>query len=547
MDRDDQSKIPFGRRRDDAEPTSASEASHFTPGNPDWFPEGQAEHSTWEVAAQMRGVIAAAVDGMIAIDERGRIEWINPAAERIFGYRQEELIGKNINVLMPEAYHGQHGQYLRNYLETGQTKIMGSGREVKGLRKDGGVFPMDLGVSEVKVGGEKMFTGIVRDITQRKEAERSLVEAKDAAEKANRFKDAFLAMVSHELRTPLNPIMAAVSLLQSKKDLDPEVGEEIISIRRNVEQEAHLVDDLINFSQLARGQAALHHEVVDVHALIHRLASQFEREADVKGIELALLLQAQHFSIWADPNRISQVLTNLLRNAIKFTPQGGRVTLRSLDAADGWCQIEISDTGIGIAPEVLGRLFNAFEQGEQTITRRFGGLGLGLAISKSIVELHGGKLLARSEGTDQGSTFVLELGTVPPVPEEMNHQDILTANRHHCRILLVEDHQDTRRVMVKLLKSLGYSVTAATGVRDALRLEEEEPFDVLVSDIGLPDGSGLDIIRQIKRHHAIKGIAVSGFGQPEDLNRSREAGFLDHLIKPLNFNRLERVLEEITA
>ena len=528
----------------------------FTKVTRDMTQPRQAEQAIRDTAAQMQGVIKTAVDGIIAIDERGRIEWLNPSALRIFGYTQEELIGQNIKVLMPDPYHTQHDQYLSNYHQTGQAKIIGIGREVKGRRKDGSIFPIDLAVSEVKLGDRRMFTGIVRDITLRKEAEQSLVVAKESAEAAresaeaaNKAKDQFLAMVSHELRTPLTPILAAVSFLELKTEIDPEVQEEISTIRRNVEHEAQLVDDLLNLTRLSRGKIELHFEIVDVHILLHNLLSQFESEAAAKNIELTAELRAGDHYIWADPKRILQVLNNLLHNAIKFTTKAGHISIRTTNVGEHELQIELADSGIGIEPEVLNRLFHPFEQGDTAITRQFGGLGLGLAISKGIVDLHGGSLTASSPGKNKGAIFCLKLSTVPAVPEPKVPMAATPAQNAAYRLLLVEDHGDTLRIMAKLLKSLGYVVLTASTVREAVQLADKEKFDVLVSDIGLPDGSGLDVVRllQAKQGHTIKAIALSGFGQPEDLHRSRAAGFMDHLIKPVDFQKLEAVLRQLTT
>jgi PAS domain S-box-containing protein len=492
-------------------------------------------------------VINTAVDGILAIDERGKIEWLNPSALRIFGYSKEELIGKNINVLMPEPYHGEHDQYLKNYRDTKHAKIIGIGREVKGKRKDGSIFPLDLAVSEVRLGSRRMFTGIIRDITQRKEAERLLVEAKETAEAANKAKDQFLAMVSHELRTPLTPILAAVSFLENRKDLPREVHEEIASIRRNVEREAQIVDDLLNLTRVARGKIELHYEVVDAHLLLRTLLRESENEIDERDLVLTTALGAKNRNLWADPKRLQQVLSNLLHNAIKFSSVNGQISVRTSNPEEGRLRIEISDSGIGIEPEVLMRLFSPFEQGEKTINRSFGGLGLGLAISKGIVDLHGGVLSATSEGKGKGATFVLELTTVPAVPEETTPAAAPTEADDRPGVLLVEDHPDTLRIMAKLLRGMGYHVTVASSVKEALRVAEGRDFAVLVSDIGLPDGSGLDIVRQLKvGRSGLKAIAVSGFGQPEDLARSREAGFSEHLIKPVNFQRLESLLRQVT-
>ena len=505
------------------------------------------EQALRDSEARHRAILEAAVDGIITIDERGTIESLNPAAERLFGYAARDLIGRNVKLLMPNPYRDEHDRYLTNYRETGEKKIIGIGREVLGQRKDGSTFPLDLAVSEVMLGDRRVFTGVVRDITDRKRAERELVEAKDAAVAASTAKDQFLAVVSHELRTPLNPILAAVSYLEQQHDLGADVKEEVVSIRRNVEHEARLVDDLLNLTRITRGKIELHNEAVDVHGLLRTVLVESQTDVDEKGIQLATALRAGQHYVWADPTRIRQVLTNLLNNAIKFSDPGGEITVRTSDTADGRFRMEIVDKGIGMPPEVLARLFNPFEQGEQTITRRYGGLGLGLAISKGIIDLHGGQLFATSAGRGAGSTFVMELSVVPALPGQAAGAEPPPRGERAIRVLLVEDHVDTLRIMAKLLRALGYGVATASTVSEALRLCEQESVDLLVSDIGLPDGTGYDLLRQIGARRPIKAIAVSGFSQEEDRARSKQAGFAEHLTKPIDFQKLELALARVAS
>ena len=507
----------------------------------------RAEQALRDSEARIKAIVDTAVDGIITIDERGTIEWLNPAALRTFGYAQEELIGRNVKLLMPEPYHSQHDGYLLHYLRTGERKIIGLGREVVGLRKDGTTFPMELAVSEVPLGNRRLFTGMVRNITERKQVEEDLRRAKESAEAANAAKDHFLAIVSHELRTPLNPILATASFLETSREVPPEMREHIAAIRRNVEQEARIVDDLLNLTRLQRNKIELHFEAMDAHAALRNTLAQFQQEIEGKGIDVLLALRARQYHVWADPGRIQQVLSNLLSNAVKFTPEGGQVTLRSSNPPGGRLRLEVTDTGIGIEPDVLPRLFSPFEQGERTRVRRYGGLGLGLVISKGIVDLHGGTLAASSEGRDRGATFALELATVALMEEAKPAQPAAPRPAGKCSILLVEDHADTLLIMVRVLKSLGFTVIPAKSVAEALDAAANRDFDLLVSDIGLPDGSGLDIMRTVRERYGVRGIALSGFGQEEDVVRSREAGFAEHLVKPVNFQMLESVIRKVAS
>jgi len=232
---------------------------------------------------------------------------------------------------------------------------------------------------------------------------------------------------------------------------------------------------------------------------------------------------------------------------VKFTPEGGQISIRSAND-DGHLKVEITDTGVGIPPEVLPRIFNAFEQGEKTTTRFFGGLGLGLSIAKAIVDLHHGSLTVSSEGKDKGATFTLELATVTAEPEPSPPSPgALTPSQQSLNILLVDDHVDTLQTLTKLLRRLGYTVATATSVRTALDLAAKESFDLLISDLGLPDGSGLDITRQVRKLYALHGIALSGYGTEEDIRQSQDAGFAEHLIKPVSFAALREAIQQTTG
>ncbi len=382
------------------------------------------------------------------------------------------------------------------------------------------------------------------NITQRKRADEALKEAKEAAETANRAKDQFIAVLSHELRTPLTPVLATVSALQTQAELPAELRTDMDLIHRNVEMEAALIDDLLDVTRISRGKIVLQQETVDVHGCIGTALEICRKEIQEKRLEIRSKFHAAQHQVWADPIRLRQVFWNLLKNAIKFTPEDGKITLRTQNVGDR-VQIDIADTGIGIEPEVMPRIFNLFEQGEQSRTRQFGGLGLGLHIARAVVELHEGRLSAFSEGKDKGATFTVELATIAPQEKLAPPAPSVVPQERPLKILLVEDHPDTLQCLTKLLKKWGHTVATAEYVRTAQALADGQEFDLLVSDLGLPDGSGLDVMRHIKERSGIPGIALSGYGADEDIRQSRDAGFADHLVKPVNIAALRTAIQKV--
>ncbi len=370
-------------------------------------------------------------------------------------------------------------------------------------------------------------------------------EARDA----NRAKDQFIAVLSHELRTPLTPVLASVATLQTDKRLPPDVQDDLKLIRRNVELEARLIDDLLDLTRISKGKIALQLTVVDVNELLLEAVNISRTDITEKNIELVMDLRARHKFVKGDATRLQQVFWNLIKNAVKFTPEGGRIVVESFDAEGGLICARVIDSGIGVDPEILPRIFNAFEQGRSSITRQFGGLGLGLAISKTLVDQHQGTLQASSEGRGKGSTFTVSIPVTTELPQAAYHTPrvVAASPQRAIRALLAEDHRDTARVMSKLLRGNGYEVDCAASVTEALQLLKANRYDILISDIGLPDGSGVELMQQIRVMQPMPGIALSGFGMEQDIRRSKEAGFAEHLIKPLNFQLLVDAIERLTA
>jgi two-component system CheB/CheR fusion protein len=325
-----------------------------------------------------------------------------------------------------------------------------------------------------------------------------------------------------------------------------------------VELEARLIDDLLDLTRVSKGKLQLNFDTVDLNGVVNSAVEICAVDLVGKRLGTSLDLRATRHLVRGDAARLQQVFWNLIKNAIKFTPPGGHITVHACDDPAGSVKVAVSDTGIGIEPAALGRIFDAFEQADSWVTRQFGGLGLGLAISKALIDLHGGKLTADSPGPGRGATFTVELrpvtataevspaGAAPSADSAQPASPAAPAPRD-VQILLVDDHQDTNRAMARLLTRLGYQVRTADSVRSALDAAGETQFDLLISDIGLPDGSGLELMRQLLAQRPIKGIALSGFGMEEDVKKSKEAGFYEHLTKPINFKRLETAIKDLTT
>jgi PAS domain S-box-containing protein len=380
---------------------------------------------------------------------------------------------------------------------------------------------------------------------------------------ANAAKDRFLAMLSHELRTPLTPVLAAASAVVNRGSAD---GYDVVAlfrmIQRNTQLEARLIDDLLDLTRVSRGQFELAFEDVDLHDLVKSVVSICQNDADQKNIALSVETTARRSRVRGDPARLEQILWNLLKNAVKFTPPRGRVVIRTYNAADE-VNVTVSDTGIGIDPERMTRIFLPFVQGDPSIARNFGGMGLGLSISKSLAEAHQGSITVTSEGAGKGSTFTFALRSlrawesVPPSrsePPSLGDAELaalrtisrMPTSHTLLRVLLVEDDRDTLEVTTMLLRSGAYEVATAETISQALVQVGEHEFDLLISDIALPDGSGLDLMREIhQRRKDVKGIALSGFGTQEDVRRAKLAGFTAHLTKPVSFPRLETTIRQI--
>ena len=402
-----------------------------------------------------------------------------------------------------------------------------------------------------------LWFGTNTNITARKRMEDELAgaklsaeQAKAAAEQANHAKDRFLAMLSHELRTPLTPVILGASMLQRRPDLNPEVRPTLEMIHRNVAMEARLIDDLLDATRIVNGKVELNLCPIDLCSVIHRAVEVCQPNIEARSVHFGMDLGAEApYWIEADASRLQQVFWNLLGNAIKFTPRGGCVGIRCVPSRDH-VSVEVNDSGIGIDPGSLFRVFNAFEQGERSVPRQFGGLGLGLAISKTLVEMHGGRIEAHSEGQDKGATFRvrLPLTMLASRPVAISPAAGPQQAVRPLHILLVEDDEATAMMMQIVLAGEGHTVETAADVATALQLDGQQRFDLLVSDLGLPDGRGHDLMRELQqRGRKLPGVALSGYGQDEDILRSHEAGFAVHLTKPVSREAILTALASVPA
>lgn len=371
-----------------------------------------------------------------------------------------------------------------------------------------------------------------------------LTRVNDELRHASHAKDEFLAVLSHELRTPLTPVLMSAAALEKDSTLPADQREQLSMIRRNVELEARLIDDLLDVTRIAAGKLSLQRGVADIHALLKHTEQIIRSDATDKGLDVRFLLDAAEHTVLGDAARLQQVFWNILKNAIKFTAAGGKVMVQTSNPAPARVRVEVSDTGIGIEPALLACVFGAFVQGDRTVAGATSGLGLGMSISKTIVELHEGTIAAHSAGVGEGATFTVELATDPTLATAFPQTETARGQRATYRLLVVEDHEPTLALLSRLLRKQGHRVETAATVRAALALAATQVFDLVISDIGLPDGNGIDLMIQLTREHGLRGIALSGYGMEEDLARTKQAGFLAHLVKPIDIERLNGAIEE---
>ncbi|HEV7999329.1 MAG TPA: PAS domain S-box protein [Planctomycetaceae bacterium] len=689
------------------------------------FEQQDAHERLQEANERLRSVVDYVVDGIVTIDEQGTIASWNRSAERIFGYSSDEMIGENISRLMPEPHRSSHDGHLASYGETGIAKVVGINREMIAQRKDGSIFPIDLAVSEYVLEGKRLFTGIIRDITERKRADertqflvsatallasvvdsssllsrvaklpvpnfadwcivdlcgsrsdvdagcvrkwavahadteqktilrrlkkrlpnsfgtgslvgsvlrrgksRLIVDAVnpfeyaepltsedrdllcgldvqsmicvplathrvifgaitcvlsgtarkyckedlaaaedfaqrasiaienarlyDEAKEADRRKDEFLATLAHELRNPLAPVRNALEIARTE-GVDHQVAERALTvIDRQVDHMVRLVDDLLDLSRLMRGKIQLRKERLLLKDVIARSIETARPLIDSHGHKLEVSVPKGPVALFADPVRIEQIISNLLDNAAKYTERGGLIKLRAKARGDE-VVIKVRDTGIGIDPQLLPHLFDLFRQAESSLDRSRGGLGIGLTLVRRLVDIHGGRVEARSEGPGTGAEFIVRLPlhreqAPAPVPEVILTSSERDSGPQH-RILVVDDNVDAAEMLSTLLRLDGHRVWVVHDGKAALDAAQAYRPDVILLDIGLPELNGYEVaklLRTREKSRRIVIIAMTGYGQERDCQRSLDAGCDAHLTKPVAPQALRTFLRDLNG
>lgn len=508
---------------------------------------------------RFRSCFAHAAIGFGLTTPEGVFVDANPTYCTITGYSVEELRHLPFHKLV---HPDDQAENIRQVGEMLEGRSSGFVIENRYIHKSGEIVWVrkSVTIDRRPDGSPRWLIALVEDVTQRRQAREELKAAKLAAEQAkaqadaaNRAKDRFLATLSHELRTPLTPVRLLISEWEENKAALPaQFHEDLATIRRNVDLECRLIDDLLDVNRIASGKVSLQLAPLAMNAEVRHAATMIEADAYARRISVAIENEALTDTVIGDAARVQQILWNLFKNAIKFTPNGGSIFVRIYNATFGDVCVEMRDTGAGIEPSAIDRIFRAFEQGSDQITRRFGGLGLGLTISKALAELHGGTLTASSPGIGKGATFLLRLAPAKAplavehkaAPAQLTVTDSMDAAAPSGAILLVEDHRDSGHMLQRLLSSLGYNVELARSCAEAQTLAESREFDIIVSDLGLPDGHGNELIERLSSTRPVKAIALSGYGMEEDIARSSEAGFMMHLVKPVSLEQLDQAIRK---
>lgn len=530
----------------------------------------QSEAALQESEERTRAIVNHVENGIITINDKGIIHSFNRAAEKIFQYRPDEVIGKNVKMLMPEPYHSNHDQYLANYQKTGKPKVIGIGRDVTGRKKDGTEFPLYLAVSEMFMTRMKMFVGVLIDITKRKEAEKKIKNAKEQAELfaekadiANKAKSEFLASMSHDIRTPMNAILGMAELL-SETPLNPEQKKYIKVFQKSSESLLSLINNILDFSKIEAGQVKVEEVNFRLRSFIKNTVAIMGVTARAKGLRIIYSLDKDvPDMLVGDKARLSQVVNNLVGNAIKFTDKGDiRVHVENSPdgVAPGFLRFSVSDTGIGIPENKLEVIFDMFTQADTSTTRKYGGTGLGLSISRRLVELMGGRIWVKSE-VGKGSTFYFTARFAVTTGSDESETKTsgtvidtrLPGSLQPLDILLVEDSEDNIMLVEAFLKKAPFRIVVAKNGKEAVEMFKEDTFDLVLMDMQMPVMDGFTATKEIreweshnnKRHTMILALTANVLRQ--DKQKILDAGCDGLITKPIKKSELIKAIVEFTG
>lgn len=516
----------------------------------------RAEESLRQTDDMLRAVVDASPVAIITLSLDYQVLTWNKTAEQIYGWKSFEILHQPLPVIS-ESYKNAFTACVERVLQSQTLKNL----EFRHLRKDGSEVDINVSLAPIhdSEGNSSCFIMTAVDITLNKqvEAERRVLlqreqKARAEAEKASRIKDEFLAVVSHELRTPLNAILGWTKLISSGR-IKPERFEQALEvIDRNATLQAQLVEDLLDVSRIIRGKLNLELNPVDLKSVIRQTVETLALAAEAKSINVQLKLADNVACVVGDSNRLSQILWNLLSNAIKFTPEGGSIEI-NLQEVNSMVQIQVSDTGVGISSDFLPAIFEYFRQADGSTTRSKGGLGLGLAISRNLVEAHGGTILAESLGEEQGATFTVKFPIKSsnikpqPLPESKDSDKQLNG----IKALIVDDEPDARELLAFILEEQGAEVELANSAETALHKLKSFVPDILISDIGMPVEDGLSLLKKVRqlpynRGGDVVAIALTAFASEEDCRKSLDAGFQIHLAKPFDADELINAVINLT-
>jgi PAS domain S-box-containing protein len=507
--------------------------------------------------SKLRQVIESAPAGLIMVDKKGEIVLCNAQIESLFGYRREELLGKRIEMLIPERFREDHPNHRNMYFAIPETRQMGAGRDLTGLRKDGIEFPVEIGLNPVQTEEGSFVLASIVDITERKKFARDLSVAKEAAEAANSAKSSFLANMSHEIRTPLGAVLGFSELIIDPQIRPSEKANFVAAIRRNGELLSSIINDILDLSKIEAGKMEITTQEIALIEILTDTKTLLDLQANEKGIYLKVMVDhGVPEVITTDPLRLRQILINIIGNAIKFTAKGGvevRIQVEPRENSRAQLKFVITDSGPGISADQVEKLFAPFSQADSTTKRKYGGTGLGLVLSKRFASLLGGDVSLTESKLNQGSTFTVTIDPGPLHPPSSGSSSIGPAKKFRggalpldgVRVLLAEDFADNQIIISQILKLAGAKVDLAMNGKEAVETAMQGQYHIVLMDLQMPIMDGFEATVELRRRGYIgKIIALTAHTLSDEKERCMKSGFNDHVGKPVNrASLIERIVQ----